>query len=80
MVKKMTMRVSIETTIKSEPDLTWWKSKKRILQHPPKDFDKQMLKAILIFMAGTAGILVGAEPFIHSLKVFLPILAYPQLY
>ena len=27
-----------------------------------------MLKAILIFVAGTAGILIGAEPFVHSLQ------------
>ena len=27
-----------------------------------------MLKAVLIFIAGTVGILIGAEPFIHSLQ------------
>ena len=33
-------------------------------------FDRQMLKAILAFLAGTIGILLGAEPFIHSLQGF----------
>jgi cation:H+ antiporter len=33
-------------------------------------FDKQMLKASLAFLAGTVGILLGAEPFIHSLQGF----------
>lgn len=59
---------SIETTIKSEPEPDLVEIKKEDFQHTPKDFDKQMLKAIFIFMAGTAGILVGAEPFIYSLE------------
>ena len=55
------------TTIKSElkPKLV---EAKKDLQNVPKGFDKRMLKAILIFIAGTAGILIGAEPFIHSLE------------
>jgi cation:H+ antiporter len=32
--------------------------------------DRQMLKAVLAFVAGTAGIFIGAEPFIHSLEGF----------
>lgn len=36
--------------------------------HKPKSFDKQMIKAILIFVTGTIGILIGAEPFVHSLQ------------
>ena len=40
-------------------------------EHDPSNrFDKQMLKASLAFLAGTVGILVGAEPFIHSLVGF----------
>jgi cation:H+ antiporter len=35
-----------------------------------KGFDKKMLKAVAIFTAGTVGILLGAEPFIHSLEGF----------
>jgi cation:H+ antiporter len=35
-----------------------------------KGFDRQMLKAYLAFLAGTIGILLGAEPFIHSLEGF----------
>jgi cation:H+ antiporter len=55
------------TTIKSELKPKPVETKKD-LQHEPKGFDKRMLKAILIFIAGTAGILIGAEPFIHSLE------------
>ena len=36
--------------------------------HPVSN--KQMAKAALAFVAGTAGIFVGAEPFIHSLQGF----------
>ena len=32
--------------------------------------DRQMAKSIIIFVAGTIGIAVGAEPFIHSLEGF----------
>jgi cation:H+ antiporter len=38
--------------------------------NPSNQFDKQMLKASLAFLAGTVGIVVGAEPFIHSLVGF----------
>jgi cation:H+ antiporter len=31
---------------------------------------KEMIKAVLAFIAGTAGIFLGAEPFIHSLQGF----------
>ncbi len=48
---------------KSEPDLAE-------VREDLQRIDKQMLKAILIFVAGTAGILIGAEPFIHSLEGF----------
>ncbi|MCC2649467.1 MAG: calcium/cation antiporter family protein, partial [Nitrososphaeraceae archaeon] len=37
---------------------------------PYKGFDRQILKAYLAFLAGTIGILLGAEPFIHSLEGF----------
>ena len=40
-------------------------------EHNPNNrLDKQMLKASLAFLAGTVGILLGAEPFIHSLQGF----------
>ena len=39
-------------------------------RNPNNRFDKQMLKASLAFLAGTVGILLGAEPFIHSLQEF----------
>jgi cation:H+ antiporter len=39
-------------------------------KHVPSGFDKQMLKAIFTFVAGTIGILIGAAPFIHSLEGF----------
>ncbi len=37
---------------------------------PEKGPSKEMLKAALAFAAGTAGIFLGAEPFIHSLQAF----------
>jgi cation:H+ antiporter len=37
---------------------------------PSKMFDKNMLKAVLAFVAGTVGIVFGAGPFIHSLQGF----------
>jgi cation:H+ antiporter len=51
------------TESKLERELT---EDKKDLQ-PTKGFNKLMLKAALIFIAGTVGILIGAEPFIHSL-------------
>ena len=53
------------TESKLERDLT---EDKKDHQHTPKGFNKLMLKAVLIFIAGTVGILIGAEPFIHSLE------------
>ena len=35
-----------------------------------KGFDMNMLKACLAFLAGTIGIVIGVEPFIHSLERF----------
>ena len=52
------------TESKLERELT---EDKKDFQHTPKGFNKLMLKAVLIFTAGTVGILIGAEPFIHSL-------------
>ena len=43
---------------------------KQDFQRMSRDFDRQMIKATLTFVAGTAGILIGAEPFIHSLEGF----------
>ena len=37
---------------------------------PSRVFDKNMLKAVLAFVAGTVGIVFGAGPFIHSLQGF----------
>jgi cation:H+ antiporter len=37
---------------------------------PYKGFDRQILKGYLAFLAGTIGIVLGAEPFIHSLEGF----------
>ena len=52
------------TESKLERDLT---EDKKDHQHEPQSF-KLILKAVLIFIAGTVGILIGAEPFIHSLE------------
>ncbi|HLC24313.1 MAG TPA: hypothetical protein VJJ25_01625 [Nitrosopumilaceae archaeon] len=37
-------------------------------EHKAKQSKKHFIKALLIFTAGTAGIFIGAEPFVHSLK------------
>jgi cation:H+ antiporter len=37
---------------------------------PSRMFNKDMLKAVLAFVAGTVGIVFGAGPFIHSLQGF----------
>lgn len=55
-----------EMSTNGEPKLDLMEVKEDLLQIP-KGF-KQMIKAMLIFVAGTAGILIGAEPFIHSLE------------
>jgi cation:H+ antiporter len=55
-----------EMAINGEPKLDLMEVGEDLVQIP-KGF-KHMIKAILIFVAGTAGILIGAEPFIHSLE------------
>jgi cation:H+ antiporter len=37
-------------------------------EHKTKQSKKQFIRALLIFVAGTAGIFIGAEPFVHSLE------------
>lgn len=37
-------------------------------EHKAKQSKKHFIKALLIFTAGTAGIFIGAGPFVHSLK------------
>lgn len=37
-------------------------------EHKAKQSRKHFIMALLIFIAGTAGIFIGAEPFVHSLK------------
>jgi cation:H+ antiporter len=37
---------------------------------PVRTFDRAMLKAVLAFVAGTIGIVMGAGPFIHSMQGF----------
>jgi cation:H+ antiporter len=58
--------INKEMAIKGEPKLDLMEVKEDLVQ-TPKGF-KHMFKAILIFVSGTAGILIGAEPFIHSLE------------
>jgi cation:H+ antiporter len=50
---------------KSEADLM---KVKEDFQDISKAHKRQLIKALLIFSAGIVGILIGAEPFIHSLK------------
>ena len=52
---------------KSEPDLI---NATENIQDLPKNHNRRLIKALLIFMAGIIGILIGAEPFIHSLEGF----------
>ena len=54
------------TSSKSEPDLM--KVKEDFQDVPKVHNSRQFTKAILIFTAGILGILIGAEPFIHSLE------------
>ena len=61
-------KITTSTNNKLERNLA--EVKKEDFRHMPNGFDKPMLKAILIFVAGTVGILIGAEPFIHSLEGF----------
>lgn len=37
-------------------------------EHHKKQSGKHLIRALLIFIAGTAGIFIGAEPFVHSLE------------
>ena len=55
------------TASKSEPDLI---NATENFQNVSKADNRRLIKALLIFMAGIVGILIGAEPFIHSLEGF----------
>ena len=55
------------TACKSEPDLI---NATENFQNVSKAHNRRLIKALLIFMAGIVGILIGAEPFIHSLEGF----------
>jgi cation:H+ antiporter len=55
------------TASKSEPDLI---NATENSQNISKVHNRRLIKALLIFIAGIVGILIGAEPFIHSLAGF----------
>jgi len=55
------------TASKSEPDLI---NATENSQNISKAHNRRLIKALLIFIAGIVGILIGAEPFIHSLAGF----------
>ena len=55
------------TASKSEPDLI---NATENSQNISKAHNRRLTKALLIFIAGIVGILIGAEPFIHSLAGF----------
>jgi cation:H+ antiporter len=61
------LQISEATATKSEPDLI---NATENFQNIPKAHNRRLIKALLIFMAGIVGILIGAEPFIHSLEGF----------
>jgi cation:H+ antiporter len=53
------------TASKSEPDLI---DAKENFQDVSKAHNRRLIKALLVFIAGIVGILIGADPFIHSLE------------
>jgi cation:H+ antiporter len=57
-------------TTKSEKTSGSIESKVNPLSRRPIKIRRQMVVAIIVFLAGTIGIALGAEPFIHSLEGF----------
>jgi cation:H+ antiporter len=69
-MKNTSKRGAAATTITTNKSGYDFGEVKQDFQRMSRDFDRQMIKATLTFVAGTAGILIGAEPFIHSLEGF----------
>jgi cation:H+ antiporter len=65
--KKVVKKIKQEKQVGNHPDHKVVKIEE---SSPEKGPSKEMIKAVLAFAAGTAGIFLGAEPFIHSLQGF----------
>jgi cation:H+ antiporter len=65
--KKVVKKIKQEKQVGNHPDHKVVKIEESL---PEKGPSKEMIKAVLAFAAGTAGIFLGAEPFIHSLQGF----------
>ncbi|MDQ3967430.1 MAG: hypothetical protein M3275_03435 [Thermoproteota archaeon] len=65
--KKAVKKVKQEKEVGNHPDHKVVKVEESLQEKGPS---KEMIKAVLAFAAGTAGIFLGAEPFIHSLEGF----------
>lgn len=68
-LKKQDAEIKINKTASSAKDLGHKKEGTNEYTHEEKN-SKSIIKPLLIFIAGTIGILIGAEPFIHSLQGF----------
>jgi cation:H+ antiporter len=67
-IKEATTATPAATTTSSESEPDLMKVKEDFQDVPKVHNSRQFTKAILIFTAGILGILIGAEPFIHSLE------------
>jgi cation:H+ antiporter len=65
--KKVVKKIKQEKEVGNHPNHKVVQFEESLQEKGPS---KEMIKAILAFVAGTAGIFLGAEPFIHSLKGF----------
>lgn len=65
--KKVVKKIKQEKLVGNHPDHKVVKVEESLQEKGPS---KEMIKAVLAFVAGTAGIFLGAEPFIHSLEGF----------
>ena len=65
--KKVVKKIKQEKHVGNHPDHKVVNIEESLQEKGPS---KEMIKAVLAFSAGTAGIFLGAEPFIHSLQGF----------
>jgi cation:H+ antiporter len=65
--KKVVKKITQEKQVGNHPDHKVVNVEESLQEKGPS---KEMIKAVLAFAAGTAGIFLGAEPFIHSLQGF----------
>ena len=65
--EKKVVKIKQEKEVGNHPDHKVVKVEESLQEKGPS---KEIIKAVLAFAAGTAGIFLGAEPFIHSLEGF----------